>query len=106
MSVLYLPKFLILVSGFASIASEHAGILESFNSHGGINIPSLHVVGSNDSWVHPERSNELKEYFHEKTSELVEHEGGHFVPSNKEMRIMFKDYVQKFTGDGMEISEN
>jgi alpha-beta hydrolase superfamily lysophospholipase len=69
-------KFLIMVSGFASIAPCHGGVLEKFEHMGGIPIPSLHVYGTADTWVHAERSKDLMEHFSKEVAVPAEHEGG------------------------------
>ncbi|KAJ3405560.1 Ovarian cancer-associated protein 2, partial [Chytridiales sp. JEL 0842] len=70
------PKFLIAISGFASIAPCHNGVLERFEGVGGIPVPSMHVYGNADTWVHAERSKDLMEYFNKDMVVAAEHEGG------------------------------
>lgn len=41
---------------------------------------------------------DLKEFpTHYKNKEVKEHEGGHFIPGNKEMRNLYLEFVKKFS---------
>ncbi|KAI8609201.1 serine hydrolase-domain-containing protein [Chytriomyces sp. MP71] len=101
-----LPKFMILVSGFVSIAvtaladapipegelSANSGVLDLW-PEGRVQIPALHVIGQGDAWVVPRESHGLVARFAEATSLVAEHEGGHYIPTNADMRVRFKEYV-------------
>ncbi|KAJ3333468.1 Ovarian cancer-associated protein 2 [Blyttiomyces sp. JEL0837] len=93
---LQLPRFMILISGFSSISGAHDGVLERWSSLGGIDVPSLHVIGESDAWVHPERSRDLASLFKEGSAALLYHDGGHFVPTKADMRTKLKEFISGF----------
>ncbi|KAI8999786.1 serine hydrolase FSH [Gaertneriomyces semiglobifer] len=82
------PKFSILISGFIP-RSDHAAVFAT-----PLTMPSLHVIGRQDQWVLPERSEALTETFEK--AEVVWHDGGHFLPTGAEWRRTYRDWV-----DGM-----
>lgn len=59
-----------------------------------LDIPSLHVYGINDNYVNYEKSKEVLKFF--KEPEIFEHEGKHFVPSNKDDCIIFEEFLYKY----------
>ena len=72
------PRFVILVSGFVPGA---AGMQAAANLITGVvGIPSLHVMGTADQLVPPERSQALAALFD--GARVFEHERGHMVPSS------------------------
>ncbi|KAJ3297978.1 Ovarian cancer-associated protein 2 [Rhizoclosmatium sp. JEL0117] len=94
-----LPRFLILVSGFVSSAvtgmadaPEEESVLNLWDE-GKIPVPALHVIGLGDAWVVPLESNGLAQRFVEGASVIIEHDGGHYIPSTADMRAKFKEYV-------------
>eukprot|EP00002_Diphylleia_rotans_P004269 TRINITY_DN13072_c0_g1_i1.p1 TRINITY_DN13072_c0_g1~~TRINITY_DN13072_c0_g1_i1.p1 ORF type:complete len:253 (+),score=47.72 TRINITY_DN13072_c0_g1_i1:49-807(+) len=56
-----------------------------------IKCPSLHVYGKSDQMVLPERSITLSQLFHEPN--LQAHDGGHFIPTSPETRIVYKQFI-------------
>ncbi|KAI9356242.1 serine hydrolase FSH [Zopfochytrium polystomum] len=109
------PMFLILISGFASVAGATDGVLDRWASQPGSVLPppSLHVIGQSDSWVNPERSRDLAPDALAKAGVTVlYHEGGHLVPTGAEMRLKFREYVGRFVngagghGGGGEAAAN
>lgn len=75
-SVPFAFKFAILVGGFLPRAQD---LKELYDTCSSIQIPSLHVIGDTDQFVSPEVSRILLEKFH--NPELLQHNGGHLVPS-------------------------
>ena len=82
-------RFAICISGFPSRAEAHRALLEPAS----IEIPSLHVVGSNDILVDPERTLSLSKSFKEPV--VIQHDGGHFVPDRWPLEEI-KDFVSQF----------
>jgi hypothetical protein len=81
------PKFAIFVSGFVprdggAAASLLAGVSD---------VPSLHVFGSADELVVPERSRALSELF--EGASTLEHPGGHMTPSGAAVRAQFNEFL-------------
>ncbi|KAJ3249063.1 hypothetical protein HDU77_007900 [Chytriomyces hyalinus] len=101
-----LPKFMLLFSGFVPIAvtsladapvpegeaAANSGVLDHW-TEGRIPIPSMHVIGAGDAWVLPRDSHALAARFVESSSVVVEHDGGHYIPTSSEMRLRFKEFV-------------
>lgn len=71
-------SFAVLISGYPSRDTGHQSFLHSSsNGNGndsGISVPSLHVIGSRDELVTPERSQKLIPLF--KDPQVYEHDGG------------------------------
>ncbi|TPX46967.1 hypothetical protein SeMB42_g03433 [Synchytrium endobioticum] len=57
-----------------------------------VDMPSLHVIGKNDSIVSNTRSAALAACF--KDASVLYHEGGHFVPSGPE-RVLYREWIAK-----------
>jgi predicted esterase len=97
-------KFLICISGFVPIFE---GLWSSDVEDKLSGIKSLHVIGESDSWIPPARSKELVGRWKRSEEEAVIalHPGGHFVPTGKEMRERFREFVKEFisNGDSMEV---
>ncbi|KAJ3131194.1 hypothetical protein HK100_006668 [Physocladia obscura] len=103
-----LPKFMIIVSGFISVAVKNladanvpvadvSGVQDSILDawpEGKIPISSMHVIGNGDVWVVPRESHALAARFVERSRLIVEHDGGHYIPTSAEMRLKFKEFVQ------------
>jgi uncharacterized protein (DUF924 family)/Ran GTPase-activating protein (RanGAP) involved in mRNA processing and transport len=70
-------SFAICLSAFPSRAEAHA----AYMAPGSIKLPSIHALGLSDILVTNDRSLRLFEAFDPARSVLVEHPGGHFVPS-------------------------
>ncbi|KAI9511450.1 FSH1-domain-containing protein [Russula earlei] len=85
-------RFCIAVSGF-----KVAGPLSAAVFSEGYATPTLHVLGKNDILVVEERSRVLINVSAGKR--VVEHEGGHFVPSKASWRAFLRAYMLDPTGD-------
>ena len=55
-------------------------------------MPTLHVIGSADSLVAPERSMGLADLFDGRT--VVTHPGGHMIPSGAAVRAQVVSFVE------------
>ncbi|KAJ3112901.1 hypothetical protein HDU96_004027 [Phlyctochytrium bullatum] len=88
------PRFLILVSGFVSVAPVHEGYLDRVE--GRIPIPSLHVYGEVDSVVTSRSSKELAERFRRGYVLCLQHPGGHYMPQQSEVRSLVTGFISMF----------
>jgi len=84
-------KFCVAVSGFKVPGPLSAAIFSD-----GYATPTLHVLGRNDILVVEERSRTLINVSIGKR--VVEHDGGHFVPSRASWRTFLKAYMLDPTG--------
>ncbi|KAI9316561.1 serine hydrolase FSH [Obelidium mucronatum] len=98
-----LPRFMIIVSGFVSSAvtgmadaPDQESVLNLW-PQGKIPVPAMHVIGLGDAWVLPSESHRLVERFVEGVSVVIEHEGGHYIPTTADMRTRFKEFVASQT---------
>jgi len=82
------PKFAIIVSGFVPRDRDAASSLLK----GGLPVPSFHLFGSTDTLVEPDRSRALAALFESPT--VVEHTGGHMVPSSAPVREQLGAFLQ------------
>ncbi|XP_003377221.1 ovarian cancer-associated protein 2 protein [Trichinella spiralis] len=82
-------RFAILISGFVSKSSGHITLQQQE-----LNIPSLHIVGQADEIVPKEMSLALANRF--VSPHVVEHDGGHYVPSKRPTREALKSFIQQF----------
>ncbi|OUC48613.1 serine hydrolase [Trichinella nativa] len=82
-------RFAILISGFVSKSSGHIALQQQE-----LNIPSLHIVGQADEIVPKEMSLALANRF--VSPHVVEHDGGHYVPSKGPTREALKSFIQQF----------
>lgn len=87
-------RFAVCISSFPSRAAAH----RDFVAPGTVGLPSLHVLGEHDILVTPDRSERLFEAFDARTSVLVRHGGGHFVPSAWPYDAM-RAFVSPFVDD-------
>lgn len=86
------PRFAIFVSGFVPRDADAASsLLEGVKG-----VPSLHVYGSADELVVPERSRALSELFADAT--ILEHPGGHMTPSGAPIRAQVKEFLSANLG--------
>jgi hypothetical protein len=85
------PKFAILISGRNIRDEEYAKRIAQGEV---IEFPSLHVIGKQDSWVPPEASEILSQMF--KEPQIEYHDGNHYVPTNSENRLMYRQFLNKF----------
>lgn len=60
-----------------------------------IQVPSLHVWGTADIQVAPNRSEELLSFFESPRSHI--HAGGHFIPTSPHERPLYLSFVTKFS---------
>mmetsp|Transcript_52571 Transcript_52571/g.87241 ORF Transcript_52571/g.87241 Transcript_52571/m.87241 type:complete len:226 (-) Transcript_52571:111-788(-) len=81
------PKFAILVSGF--VPRDHEAAAELLAGISGVS--SLHVLGKADEIVVPSRSRALAKLFSDAV--IVEHEGGHMIPSGASVRQHVATFV-------------
>ncbi|EIN06596.1 hypothetical protein PUNSTDRAFT_54011 [Punctularia strigosozonata HHB-11173 SS5] len=81
-------KFCVSVAGFLPRGDLPAAIFES-----GYSTPTLHVLGKNDIVVTEERARTLLEL--SLVKRVVEHDGGHFVPSKGPWRKFFAEYFKQ-----------
>ncbi|KAJ3037361.1 hypothetical protein HK097_003530 [Rhizophlyctis rosea] len=88
-----LPRFLLLSGGYLPSPTPTHSVLTPTNK---LTIPSLHVIGREDKWVLPERSEALLECFEERGREVHYHEGGHFLPTGAENRRKYREWVAGF----------
>ena len=83
------PRFGVFVAGFVpndqvAAAALLAGVDAS--------VPTLHVIGSGDQLVAPERSHALAELF--EGANIVSHEGGHMIPSSAAVRSQVVSFIE------------
>jgi len=80
--------FVILVAGFQSLVETHQYLYDR-----AITTESLHIIGHNDTCIPKELSDNLTSKFHSPT--VVYHDGGHFVPTQTEVRKEYKAFLEK-----------
>lgn len=90
-------KFAVVFSGFKSVFPKYADLYDPK-----IKTPMLHVIGSRDPIVPPERSMELVESC--AASEILEHPGSHFVPSAAPFKAKIVDFVLSHTAKRKEMT--
>jgi predicted esterase len=83
-------KFAILVSGFVP-RDPHTTLREKCD------VPTLHVLGQTDEILPPQNSRRLIDYF--VNPMVIEHEGGHYVPTTPETVAAYKELVSRFVVD-------
>ena len=87
------PSFGIFVSGFVPRDHEAAALLLA-----GSGMPTLHIIGQSDTLVVPERSHALAALFDRAV--VVEHQGGHMVPSGAEVRARVTHFLEQHAQTG------
>ncbi|KAF7411296.1 hypothetical protein HZH66_000192 [Vespula vulgaris] len=75
-------NFAIIISGFISLCAPHA---EYYNEI--IELPSLHIYGQNDKVVPNDMTEKVCDLF--KNCSKIIHEGGHYIPSQKNVYKAF-----------------
>jgi pimeloyl-ACP methyl ester carboxylesterase len=75
------PGFAVLIGGFPSRDPRHAQL---YQPPGGIDAPSLHIIGRADAVVPSRVSHDLAGRF--RAPVVVEHDGGHVVAATPEVR--------------------
>lgn len=84
------PQFVILISSYF----PRADAFKYMDVPNSISTSSMHIYGKNDILVTPDRSKKLHSIFI--NGQLIEHEGGHFVPNSwpfAEMRTFMKQFT-------------
>ena len=87
------PRFGIFVAGFVPRDEAAAAMLIA----GVDGVPTLHVTGSADTLIVPARSRALASLFSD--AQLVEHGGGHHIPSGPAVRSHVVDFVDRVLDD-------
>ncbi|CAH0473677.1 unnamed protein product [Peronospora belbahrii] len=64
-----------------------------------VDLPSLHVIGETDAVVENDKSLALKDLFIE--AKVLMHAGGHYIPTNKEPKDMFRAFFKELDEDGL-----
>ena len=82
-------KFVALFSGFLP---KDRAFAEEILAAGCVQIPSFHCYGATDPIITPAQSLEAVSLFDSPV--VLEHEGGHLLPSTKEVRKGFKEWLQ------------
>ena len=82
-----------LISGFVSNDPKHAELYESKRS---FELPSLHLIGRSDRIVPRAASLALAARFAAPT--VVEHDGGHVIASNAEVRDALATFLSRTSG--------
>jgi len=58
-------------------------------------IKTLHIVGKTDAMISPDRSLDLAKAFQD--AEVVEHQGGHYIPVTSDVRTRYQQFLRQFT---------
>ncbi|CRK89703.1 CLUMA_CG003379, isoform A [Clunio marinus] len=82
------PKFIILVSAFKSVSSQHDSFYEEK-----INIPSLHVSGTSDQVIPHSMHLLLEEAFVDPV--IFHHESGHHLPATVDEKPTYKKFFEE-----------
>ncbi|KAG4436933.1 hypothetical protein IFR05_007584 [Cadophora sp. M221] len=78
----------IFVAGFKSRLPQHENVYAS-----GIEVPTLHIIGSRDTAITPERSEVLMKIC--KNPTVLRHGGGHDVPTSEEDQQAIIDFLRQ-----------
>jgi pimeloyl-ACP methyl ester carboxylesterase len=84
-------RFAIMVGGFPSRDPAHAALFARAERYA---IPSLHIVGREDTIVPPDASRALAARFRDPT--ILEHDGGHVIAATDEVRARTKTFLHAF----------
>lgn len=102
-------QFAWIIGGFAPRCDALKPLLEEMVNDGGDekedenqdedeklidHLPLLLVVGKTDQFVSVERTLGIMQYFKEGSVSVVEHEGGHYVPSDKDVKPHYLRFLQ------------
>ncbi|VDM80526.1 unnamed protein product [Strongylus vulgaris] len=82
-------RFAIFFSSFLSLSSLH----DSYTNLK-LNIPSLHIYGSNDQVVAYTNSEKLQTMFSDSVS--IVHDGGHFIPTMTKYKDVAIKFLERF----------
>jgi predicted esterase len=84
-------RFVFLIAGFRSGQEQHQSLYRNLH----IDLPSLHVIGTDDRIIPCHMSEHLaNEYF--TNVELFRHTGGHFVPTTSEAKLSYIKFLDRF----------
>lgn|SRR3989338_592027 len=86
---IFVPKLVILMSG--------SDIMDSKYQKEIINIPSIHIVGKNDTLCYEKYSLDLAARYNKSLIQLYhEHRWGHVIPSTGELRSILLNYLKQY----------
>ena len=68
-----------------------------------IQTPTMFVIGTTDKIVSHERAIKLCDVFDKECLTLVEHDGGHFIPTHTEVTQQYRQFVEPFLDDGSKL---
>ena len=83
-------KRIVFISGFLNPQPSNACILESSSSS---SLPTLHIYGTNDTFITPEMSNLLVQQYSNAT--VVTHDHGHVVPGTAYIRNAIREFIKQ-----------
>ncbi len=86
-------KFVIVVSSFMA-EDAHNNHARFYHNHNDINIPICHVYGLVDTILPKERSIKMLDFCNPEKTTVVEHEGGHEIPSKPVYVNAIVDFVK------------
>lgn len=87
-----MPKAGVIFSGFRARFPQYDSLYED----GGIEVPTMHVIGEKDEAVRGERSQQLIEVCSE--VETLNHPGGHDIPKSSEDQRRIAQFLRKYVG--------
>lgn len=90
------PRFTIIFSGFLPYAPIQKNVF--VNPEKPL-IPSLQFLGDTDQWVTSNRSLDLADCWKDKNVKVVHHPGGHFIPTDKNIRTLLKEWFSERIAD-------
>jgi fermentation-respiration switch protein FrsA (DUF1100 family) len=85
-------EFAIMVGGFTSTMPQHAGLFQHK-----LTVPSVHVTGRADTIVPRRDSLLLADRFADPL--IIEHPGGHVIPSGTAVTAPIADFLARFASD-------
>ena len=84
-------RFVILVAPFPSGQHQHQSFYEDLQ----IDLPTLHVIGTNDRVIPCEISEHFsRQYF--TRAQIFRHDGGHFIPTHTEAKQIYHEFLEEF----------
>jgi predicted esterase len=88
-------KRIVFISGFLNPQPSNACILESSSSSSlsSSSLPTLHIYGTNDTFITPEMSNLLVQQYSNAT--VVTHDHGHVVPGTAYIRNEIREFIKQ-----------
>ncbi|KAJ2850135.1 Ovarian cancer-associated protein 2 [Coemansia brasiliensis] len=91
-------KFLVLAGAFQIEVPEYEYLYRET-----LSVPSLHIMGTYDTVVEPERSIKVQGYFDK--PQVFEFVGGHFIPQSPQCARVMRAFLAPFV-PGVEAEEN